>query len=62
MSARHRRIVEVDRGRGVTTEAVRANYGAGRMFLAADALKAGLIDQVGTIDDAMARVASGRVA
>lgn len=54
-------VQDVAKGRGVSVEKVRADYGAGRMFLAKDALKAGLVDRVETIDDTAARIASGSV-
>lgn len=54
-------VRDVARGRGVSVEKVRADFGAGRMFLAADALKAGLIDRIETIDAAAARLAGGGV-
>lgn len=55
-------VRDVARGRGVSVEKVRSDYGAGRMFLAADALKAGLIDRVETLEEAASRLASGKVA
>lgn len=55
-------VQDVARGRGVTVEKVRADYGAGRMFLAKDALKAGLIDRVETLEESMKRLAGGGVA
>ena len=55
-------VRDVARGRGVSVEKVRADYGAGRMFLATDALKAGLIDRVEAIEETAARLASGTVA
>lgn len=55
-------VADVAKGRGVSQSTVRANYGSGRMFLAEDAKAAGLIDQVETIDEAAARLSSGRVA
>jgi enoyl-CoA hydratase/carnithine racemase len=45
----------------VTVEKVRADYGAGRMFLAKDALKAGLVDRVETLEESMKRLSSGGV-
>lgn len=54
-------VSDVAKGRGVSTETVRKNYGAGRMFLATEAKAAGLIDYIGTADEAMSRVGSGRV-
>jgi signal peptide peptidase SppA len=43
----------VARGRGVTPAHVRAEFGQGRTFLAPQAVKLGLADRVGTIDDAI---------
>lgn len=54
-------VRDVARGRGVSVEKVRSDYGAGRMFLAADALKAGLIDRIETVEEAASRLASGTV-
>lgn len=55
-------VSDVAKGRGVPEDTVRANYGAGRMFLAADAKAAGLVDQVETVEEAAARLSSGAVA
>lgn len=55
-------VADVAKGRGVSRETVRKNYGAGLMFLAKDALAAGLVDQVETVDEAAARLARGAVA
>jgi capsid assembly protease len=41
--------------RGVSQGAVREGYGQGRSLLAADAVKAGLADRVGTLDDVLAK-------
>ena len=54
-------VRDVARGRGVSVEKVRSDYGAGRMFLAADALKAGLIDRIETLEEAASRLAGGGV-
>lgn len=54
-------VQDVARGRGVTVEKVRADYGSGRMFLAKDALKAGLVDRIETLEEAATRLASGGV-
>lgn len=51
----------VARGRGVSASVVREQFGEGRMFLAKNALRLGMIDRIGTLDDAIARAASGRV-
>lgn len=55
-------VRDVARGRGVTVEKVRADFGAGRMFMAREAVKAGLVDREETIDEAMRRLAAGGVA
>jgi signal peptide peptidase SppA len=55
-------VRDVARGRGVTVEKVRADFGAGRMFMAREAVKAGLVDREETIDEALRRLASGGVA
>lgn len=55
-------VQDVARGRGVSVEKVRADYGAGRMFLAKDALKAGLVDRVETLEETARRLAGGGVA
>lgn len=55
-------VQDVARGRGVSVEKVRADYGQGRMLLAADALKAGMVDRVETVEQAAARLSRGGVA
>lgn len=50
-------VGDVAKGRGVSVEKVRAEYGQGRMLLAQDALKAGMVDAVDTLDGALRRVA-----
>jgi signal peptide peptidase SppA len=49
-------VKDVARGRGVTQTAVREGYGEGRVLEAKDALKAGLVDTLGTMDETIARV------
>ncbi len=50
----------VARGRGVKVAEVREGYGEGRMVLAADALKLGMVDRIETMDETIARLrASG---
>jgi hypothetical protein len=39
------------KGRGVDAGAVEASYGQGRMLLAGDALRAGMVDRVATVED-----------
>ncbi len=43
-------VKDVARGRGVSVADVRGGYGEGRALTAKDALKAGLIDRIGTMD------------
>jgi len=45
----------VAKGRGVSVDKVRSDFGQGRMVGAADAVTAGLADRVGTLDDAIAK-------
>lgn len=45
----------VARGRGISTADVLAKFGQGRTMMAADAKAAGMIDQITTVDGAMAR-------
>ncbi len=49
-------IKDVARGRGVSQTAVRDGYGQGRVLGAKDALKAGLIDAIGTMDETIGRL------
>lgn len=55
-------VRDVARGRGVSVETVRQNYGAGRMMMAREAVRAGLVDREETIDEALRRLESGGVA
>jgi signal peptide peptidase SppA len=55
-------VKDVARGRGVTQTAVREGYGQGRALDAPDALKAGLIDSIGTMDDTIGRVVGAKPA
>jgi len=52
---------DVARGRRVPVETVRSGYGEGRMLLAKAAVKAGMADREGTLDDAIRAVAGGAV-
>lgn len=49
----------VARGRGVKLEDVQKKFGQGRMFTAKDAVRLGLADRVGTLDDALASHGAG---
>jgi capsid assembly protease len=44
----------VARGRGITQSAVHSTFGQGRVFTAVQAVKVGMVDRVGTLDDAFA--------
>lgn len=48
-------VGEVAKGRRVTPSQVEADYGAGRMFSAKQALAIGMIDRIGTVDEAISR-------
>jgi signal peptide peptidase SppA len=52
----------VARGRGVKAADVRRGFGEGRVVGARDALRLGMIDRVGTIEELINRAASGRTA
>lgn len=54
-------VSDVAKGRGVPVDAVRSQYGKGRVMLAPEALAAGMTDATGTLDDAV-RQASRMVA
>jgi signal peptide peptidase SppA len=49
-------VKDVARGRGVNVSDVKGGYGEGRALSAKDALKAGLIDRIGTMEDTFSRV------
>ena len=51
----------VARGRGVPVDTVRSDYGQGRVFNADQALAAGLVDRIDTLENTVARVAAGKV-
>lgn len=51
-------IAAVARGRGVPAAKVRADFGQGRCMLAADAVRAGMADRIGTLADAVGRAAT----
>ena len=48
-------VHDLARGRGVSVADVRKNFGQGRMVSPAQALKAGMIDKVGTFENALGR-------
>lgn len=49
-------VKDAARGRGVSQTSVRDGYGQGRALGAKDALKAGLIDSIGTMEDTIGRL------
>lgn len=52
-------LAHVARGRGVSVETVRRNYGEGRIFDAKAALRLGMVDRIDTLDHTIARFAAG---
>lgn len=50
----------IARNRGVSPDAVRSDYGEGRVFSADDALARGMIDRIATLDETIARLANPR--
>lgn len=53
-------VASVARGRGVSVAEVRSGYGQGRILTAREALAAGMIDRIGTLDETLGRVLTGR--
>lgn len=51
---------DVAKGRRVSVATVRAKYGEGAVFTAKDALAAGLVDQVATLEEVLGELASGQ--
>lgn len=51
-------VAAVAQGRGVSSAKVDADFGQGRVLLAADALQAGLVDRIVTFDDLLAEFGS----
>lgn len=52
---------DLAKGRGLPMDVVRSKFGEGAVMTAADALAAGMVDRVGTLDDTVRRLASGDV-
>mgnify|MGYP001809548676 CR=1 FL=1 len=48
-------VSDVAKGRGVSPATVRSQFGRGGMLVAADALKAGMIDRIGTLEGVLQR-------
>lgn len=55
-------VNDVAKGRGITAAQVKSDYGEGRYFVAKEAKAKGLIDRVGSFNDAVNRAATGKVA
>jgi signal peptide peptidase SppA len=53
-------VKAVARGRGVSAQTARSDFGRGRSVLAKDAVRLGMADRIGTMDDTIQRLASGR--
>ena len=49
-------VRDVAKGRNVSREVVRENFGGGRMVGAQDAVKAGMADRVDSLENTIARV------
>jgi signal peptide peptidase SppA len=50
-------VKSIARGRGITPKKVEADFGQGRVLVAADAKSAGMVDRVATFEDVLARAA-----
>lgn len=50
-------VDDVAKGRGTTAATVKSDFGQGRMLLAKDALAAGMVDAIDTLDGAVRRIA-----
>lgn len=55
-------VAAVAKGRGVPVDDVRHGYGEGRVMLAKDALAAGMVDRIDTLDNTIRRVARQAIA
>ncbi len=51
----------VARNRGVTEAVAQKNFGEGRVLDTKSAIAAGLVDRIGSLEDVVARVDSGRI-
>ncbi len=49
----------VAKARGVSVDTVRSSFGQGRMLMAKDAMAAGMIDSIGTIEQTIGRLSKG---
>jgi len=53
-------VRDVAKGRGVSQSSVKVDFGEGRMLLAADAVKAGMVDRIETLQDTITRLSGSR--
>jgi capsid assembly protease len=53
-------VKAVSRGRGVSADVVRADFGQGRGVMTKDAVRLGMADRIATMDETIERVISGR--
>lgn len=51
-------VADIAAGRGIKVAQVRKDFGQGRMFSAQEAVDAGMVDKIATLDDTLARLAS----
>lgn len=49
-------VRDVAKGRSTSVDTVRSDFGQGRMLLASDALAAGMVDRIETLDEAVRRI------
>lgn len=54
-------VASVAKGRGVTPARVKADFGEGRCFMVPQAVSLGMLDRQATMDDVIARAATGRI-
>lgn len=52
-------LADVARGRGVSGDKVAADYGGGRVLMAADAARAGMVDRIDTLEGTVRRLSRG---
>jgi signal peptide peptidase SppA len=58
--AYERFVSDVSRGRGVSVDTVKKDFGQGRCLTSNDALAAGMVDKIATLDETIARIMSGQ--
>lgn len=53
-------VRDIAKGRGVSPSTVEASFGRGRVLTARDALATGMVDEIASFEDALARIVAGR--